>query len=70
MFAPAGTAKEAGGRIASELAKILRAPGLKERFFVQGAEPVGNTPEQFGAFVKAEITKWKKIVEFSGIRAD
>jgi tripartite-type tricarboxylate transporter receptor subunit TctC len=70
MFAPAGTPREAVGRLAAEIAKILRAPELKERFFVQGAEPVGNTPEEFAAFVKSEIAKWKKVVEFSGVRAD
>jgi tripartite-type tricarboxylate transporter receptor subunit TctC len=70
MFAPAGTPKEAVGRIADEIAKILRAPELKERFFVQGAEPVGNTPEEFSAFVRSEIAKWKKVVESSGMRAD
>ena len=70
MFAPAGTPKDAVGRLAGEIAKILRAPELKERFFVQGAEPVGNTPEEFSAFVRSEIAKWKKVVEFSGMRAD
>jgi tripartite-type tricarboxylate transporter receptor subunit TctC len=70
MFAPAGTPKEAVARIAGEIAKILRAPELKERFFVQGAEPVGNTPEEFSTFVRSEIAKWKKVVEFSGTRAE
>ena len=40
------TPREAVNRLAAEIAKILRAPDLKERFFIQGAEPVGNTPEQ------------------------
>ena len=70
MFAPAGTPKEAVARIAGEIAKILRAPELKERFFVQGAEPVGNTPEEFSTFVRSEIAKRKKVVEFSGTRAE
>lgn len=70
LFAPAGTPKDAVGRLAGEIAKILRAPELKERFFVQGAEPVGNTPEEFTAFVRSEIAKWKKVVESSGMRAD
>ena len=70
MFAPAGTPRETIGRLAAEIGKILRAPELKERFFVQGAEPVGNTPEEFTAFVRSEIAKWKKVVESSGMRAD
>jgi tripartite-type tricarboxylate transporter receptor subunit TctC len=70
VFATAGTAKESVGRLAGEIAKILRAPELKERFFVQGAEPVGNTPEVFTAFVSSEVVKWKKVVEFSGAKAE
>ena len=70
MFAPAGTPREAVGRLAGETAKILRAPELKERFFVQGAEPVGNSPEEFAAFVISEIAKWRKVVEASGMRAE
>ena len=70
LFAPAGTPREAVGRVAGEVAKVLRAPELKERFFAQGAEPIGNSPEAFSAFVNSEIAKWKKVVEFSGARAD
>ena len=70
LFAPAGTPREAVSRLAAEIRMILQAPELKERFFVQGAEPVGNTPEEFAAFVGAEIAKWKKVVEASGMRAD
>jgi tripartite-type tricarboxylate transporter receptor subunit TctC len=70
MFAPTGTPREAVSRLAAEIGKILRAPELKERFFVQGAEPVGNTPAEFAAFVGAEIAKWKKVVEASGMRAE
>ena len=70
LFAPAGAPREAIGRLATEIGKILRAPELKERFFVQGAEPVGNTPEEFAAFVRSEIAKWKKVVEASGMKAE
>jgi tripartite-type tricarboxylate transporter receptor subunit TctC len=70
LFAPAGTPREAVNRLATEIAKILRAPDLKERFFVQGAEPVGNAPDVFAAFVASEIARWRKVVDFSGVRAD
>jgi len=70
MFAPAGAPREAVSRLAAEIGKILRAPELKERFFVQGAEPVGNTHEEFAAFVLSEIAKWKKVVAASGMQAD
>jgi tripartite-type tricarboxylate transporter receptor subunit TctC len=70
LFAPAGAPREAVNRLAAEIGRILRAPELKERFFLQGAEPVGNTPEAFAAFVSSEIAKWKKVVEASGMRAE
>jgi tripartite-type tricarboxylate transporter receptor subunit TctC len=70
MFAPAGTPKAAIDRLAGETAKILRDPGLKERFLTLGAEPAVKMPDEFTAFVASEIVKWKKVVEFSGARAD
>ena len=70
MFAPAGTPRDAVARVAGEVGKILRSPEVKERFFTQGGEPVGNSPDEFAAFVSAEIAKWKKVVAASGMRAD
>jgi tripartite-type tricarboxylate transporter receptor subunit TctC len=70
MFVPAGAPKEIVNRLADESAKILRAPGTKERFLIQGAEPAVKMPAEFAAFVESEIVKWKKVVEFSGARAD
>ena len=70
MFVPAGTPKEAVGRLAAETSRILHAPKTREMFLVQGAEPGSRMLEDFAAFVEAEIVKWKKVVEFSGARAD
>jgi tripartite-type tricarboxylate transporter receptor subunit TctC len=50
--------------------KILEVPEVRERFAREGAEPVGNTPEQFGAFIKSEIVKYAKLIKAAGIRAD
>ena len=70
MFAPANTPRAVIDRLAGETAKILREPGLKERFRALGAEPAVKMPDEFAAFVDSEIAKWKKVVEFSGARAD
>ena len=70
MFVPAGAPKEIVNRLADESAKILRAPGTRERFLIQGAEPAVKMPGEFAAFVESEIVKWTKVVEFSGARAD
>ena len=70
LFAPAGVPREIVTRLAGEIGKILRAPELKERFASLGAEPVGNSPDEFAAFVRSEIAKWKKVVDFAKIQAD
>jgi tripartite-type tricarboxylate transporter receptor subunit TctC len=70
MFVPAGTPKEAVNRLYADTAKILGAPKTKELFLGQGAEPGNKPPAEFAAFVESEIVKWKKVVEFSGARAD
>ncbi|HEV2007212.1 MAG TPA: tripartite tricarboxylate transporter substrate binding protein, partial [Burkholderiales bacterium] len=70
MFVPAGTPHEATSRLAGETAKILLAPKTRELFLLQGAEPGTKMHEEFASFVESEIVKWKKVVEFSGARAD
>jgi tripartite-type tricarboxylate transporter receptor subunit TctC len=70
MFVPAGTPLDIASRLASETAKILSAPKTKEQFLVQGAEPGTKMLDDFASFVESEIVKWKKVVEFSGARAD
>ena len=50
--------------------RIMRLPDVKERLSTQGGEPVTNTPEEFGTFIKSEIVKWAKGVRESGARID
>ncbi len=70
MFVPAGTPQEATHRLASETAKILLAPKTRDLLLMQGAEAGTIMHAEFAAFVESEIVKWKKVVEFSGARAD
>jgi tripartite-type tricarboxylate transporter receptor subunit TctC len=70
LFAPARTPRAAIDRLAVESAKILKDPALKERFIAQGAEPAVKMPDEFAAFVAAEIRKWRQVAEASGMRAN
>ena len=70
IFAPKGTPPEIVARLHAELVKILRAPEVKEQLAALGAEPVGDTPEEFGAFLKADKARWGKIIQEKGIRPE
>ena len=52
-----------------EIVKALNAPDIKEKLVNQGADPVGNTPEQATAHVVNEIAKWTKVIRGAGIKA-
>jgi tripartite-type tricarboxylate transporter receptor subunit TctC len=63
LVAPAGVPRPIVAKLAGETQRILRLPDVAERLSGLGAEPVGNTPEQFAAFIKAEIAKWRKVIQ-------
>jgi tripartite-type tricarboxylate transporter receptor subunit TctC len=70
VLAPAGIPPEVLGRLHDELVHALGEPDVKERLAKFGAEPGGNTPAQFAAFIKGEIPKYARIVKASGARVD
>jgi len=70
LWAPAGTPQDIVNKLQLEVAKALASPQLREVWAQQGAAPGGNTPAEFGAFVKAEIAKWAEVVKASGARID
>ena len=69
LVVPAATPPEIRARIHAEVVKVLLAPDIKERLLSMGAEPVANTPEAFGAFMKAETVKWGKVIRDAKIPA-
>jgi tripartite-type tricarboxylate transporter receptor subunit TctC len=67
LMIPAATPREIVTRLNVEAVKVLRLPDVRERLAQQGAEPVGDTPEEFGAFIKIESDKWAKVIKSAGI---
>ena len=57
-------------KLNKEVVAIVNLPDIKSHLLTEGAEPVGNTPEQFGALIRAEIDKWGKVIHAAGLRAD
>ncbi|MDQ5849139.1 MAG: tripartite tricarboxylate transporter substrate binding protein [Pseudomonadota bacterium] len=70
LLAPAGTPREVIGRLAAEIAKAVKLPEIAQRFGQLGIEPVGNTPEQYGAINKAAYEKFGQVVKASGAKID
>ncbi len=70
LVAPAGTPKDVIDRLSAAFIEALKSPETKTRFAALLAEPVGNTPEEFGAFMKSELAKYEKVVKASGAKVD
>jgi len=70
LLAPAGTPREVLQYLNKETVKVLSAPDIKTRMEGDGAEPVGNDPDQFARYIQTEMVKWAKVVQDSGARAD
>jgi tripartite-type tricarboxylate transporter receptor subunit TctC len=47
--------------------KAVNDPAIRKQLLDRGADPIGNTPEQHGAFIKAEIEKWQRVARQAGI---
>ena len=67
---PAGAPREAVNRVNQDLTKMLRSPDTRERILAMGGIPLANTPDEFTAFVTAEIAKWAKVVKAAGIKPE
>jgi tripartite-type tricarboxylate transporter receptor subunit TctC len=68
LFAPAGIPKNAINVLTKELVRIMGVQEIRAKFSTDGFEPVGNSPEEFSKFIRAEISKWAKIIEMADMK--
>ena len=70
LLAPKATPRAIVMKLNREIVAILQLPEVKNHLLAEGAEPVGNAPEEFGEFIKAELAKWGKVIRAAGLRTD
>lgn len=70
FMAPAGVPRAIITKLHREIVAIMALPDMRERFLAQAAEPVGNRPEEYAAFIQSEIVKWAKVVKEAGLKVD
>jgi tripartite-type tricarboxylate transporter receptor subunit TctC len=70
LVGPAGLPHPIALKVSQEVARALQKDDLREKFIQQGADPVGSTPEEFGAYMRSETAKWAKLVKATGASVD
>ena len=70
FLAPAGTPPAIVKRLQEEVARVVRLPEIRERLNGMGVDPVGNTSEEFGRIIAADIAKWTAVAKAANIKAD
>lgn len=70
VLAPAGTPRSVVQKLYTDISEVLKTDALKQQLGKQGAEPIGDTPEQFSASLKAEYDNWGKVVKEARIRIE
>ena len=69
LFAPAGTPRPVLEALHAQAVKALQAPDVRERMAALGVDPVGNTPEQLSAILRADLEKWTAVAKNAGVKA-
>jgi tripartite-type tricarboxylate transporter receptor subunit TctC len=68
LVLPGATAQDVSRKIAGDVSKVLAQPDVREKFSAMGATVIGSTPEQFGAFMRAESDKWARLIIEASIK--
>ena len=70
VLAPANTPQDVIDKVHAGIVRALQDPAVRERFMSDGAEPIGSTPQQFAAVIRADMKKWAKVIKDAGIKLD
>ena len=70
MLAPASTPQAIIKHVHADTVKIIKAPEMAGQLLSQGAEPVGNSPQELARFIKAEIDRWTQVITQANIRIE
>lgn len=70
VMAPAGTPKDIVEKLNKELLRIFNLPDIKNKLLAQGGDLATGTPDEFAEFIRADVTKWKKVIELAGVRVE
>lgn len=70
LVAPAATPREIIARLNAELIRLAATPDYRQQLEKQAFEPLTSKPEQFSAFVQAELDKWGKVIKAAGVKLD
>ncbi len=70
ILAPANTPRDIIAKLHATTVRVVQDPATRQRLISDGSEPVGNTPEEFSAVIRADLKKWGKVVKDAGIKLD
>ena len=70
IVGPAGIPKTIVTRLHGAIVEAIGEPDVKQRLVAQAIDPVGNAPEAFGAYLKAETVKWAKVLKIAGVKPE
>jgi tripartite-type tricarboxylate transporter receptor subunit TctC len=70
ILGPAGMPRDIVMRLNGEFAKLLHGADTKERFATLGIEPVSGTPEEFSAYIRAQVAKWSEVAKAAGVELE
>ena len=70
LVGPAGMPADAVAKVHAAAVKALATPQVKERFASLGVQPVGDTPEQFGAAIREDLARWSKVIKSAGVKVE